>query len=130
MGMNVIHLKELKPEEPKVFTLDLLKNTDPNDVQNEKSRGQIVLELSYKPFKEEDLDKGFEQTQSVQKAPEGTPPGGGLLVVIVHEAQDIEGKYHNNPHVRLIFKGEERKTKVLDPKKNYAFPYKLIKRRY
>ncbi|RDX62298.1 Synaptotagmin-2, partial [Mucuna pruriens] len=116
MGMNVISLKEVSPEEPKRFTLDLLKNMDPNDVQNEKSRGQIVVELTYKPFKEEDLAKGFDETQTVPKAPEGTPAGGGLLVVIVHEAQDVEGKYHTNPHVRLIFKGEEKKTKRI--KKN------------
>ncbi|RZB79336.1 Synaptotagmin-1 isoform B [Glycine soja] len=116
MGMNVIPLKEVSPEETKRFSLDLLKNMDPNDVQNEKSRGQIVVELTYKPFKEEDLGKGFEETQTVPKAPEGTPAGGGLLVVIVHEAQDVEGKYHTNPHVRLIFRGEEKKTKRI--KKN------------
>ncbi|CAJ1933725.1 unnamed protein product [Sphenostylis stenocarpa] len=119
MGMNMIPLKEVPPEEPKRFTLDLLKNMDPNDVQNEKSRGQIVVELTYKPFKEEDLAKGFEETQQVPKAPEGTPDGGGLLVVIVHEAQDVEGKYHTNPHVRLIFRGEEKKTKVENRKKPY-----------
>ncbi|KAK7351924.1 hypothetical protein VNO77_11703 [Canavalia gladiata] len=116
MGMNMIPLKELKAEEPKEFTLDLLKNMDSNDVQNEKSRGQIVLELTYKPFRDEELAKSFKRPQLVQKAPEGTPPGGGLLVVIVHEAQDVEGKYHTNPHVRLIFRGEERRTKVM--KKN------------
>lgn len=121
MGMNVIPLKEVSPEEPKRFTLDLLKNMDPNDAQNEKSRGQIVVELTYKPFKEEDLGKGFEETQTVPKAPEGTPAGGGLLVVIVHEAQDVEGKYHTNPHVRLIFRGDEKKTKVQNPKKILAF---------
>ncbi|XP_004500733.1 synaptotagmin-2-like isoform X2 [Cicer arietinum] len=116
MGMNVIQLKELTPEEPKVLTLELLKNMDPNDTQNDKSRGQIVVELTYKPFKEEDMDKGYDETQSLQKPPEGTPPGGGLLVIIVHEAQDIEGKYHTNPHVRIIFRGEEKKTKSI--KKN------------
>ncbi|ESW03700.1 hypothetical protein PHAVU_011G035100 [Phaseolus vulgaris] len=116
MGMNVVSLKDVSPEEPKSFTLDLLKTMDPNDVQNEKSRGQIVVELTYKPFKEEDLAKGFDETQTVPKAPEGTPEGGGLLVVIVHEAQDVEGKYHTNPHVRLIFRGEEKKTKRI--KKN------------
>lgn len=117
MGMNVIPLKEVSPEEPKRFTLDLLKTMDPNDVQNEKSRGQIVVELTYKPFKEEEMAKGFDETQTVPKAPVGTPAGGGLLAVIVHEAQDVEGKYHTNPHVRLIFRGEEKKTKVQDPKK-------------
>ena len=113
MGMNVVPLKDLQPEEPKVLTLDLLKNMDLNDVQNEKSRGHLVVELTYKPFKEEDISKGFEETQSVQKAPEGTPTGGGLLVIIVHEAQDVEGKHHTNPHVRVLFRGEEKRTKVL-----------------
>ncbi|XP_045819629.1 synaptotagmin-1-like [Trifolium pratense] len=116
MGMNVINLKEVSPEEPKRFTLELLKTLDPSDAQNEKSRGQIVVELTYKPFKEDEMGKGFDETQTIPKAPEGTPPGGGLLVVMVHEAQDVEGKYHTNPHVRIIFRGEEKKTKRI--KKN------------
>lgn len=112
MGMNVVPLKELTPEEPKVFTLDLLKNMDLNDPQNAKSRGQIAVELTYKPFKEEDMPQSFEDSNAVQKAPEGTPTGGGLLVIIVHEAQDVEGKHHTNPSVRILFRGEERRTKV------------------
>ncbi|PON89993.1 Synaptotagmin-like mitochondrial-lipid-binding domain containing protein [Trema orientale] len=116
MGMNVVPLKEVPPEEPKVLTLDLLKNMDLNDVQNEKSRGQLLVELTYKPFKEEDLPKGFEDGQTLQKAPDGTPASGGLLVVVVHEAQDVEGKHHTNPHVRLLFRGEEKRTKAV--KKN------------
>lgn len=112
MGMNVVQVKELPPDEPKVMTLPLLKSVETDDVQNDKERGQIMVELTYKPFKEEDLPKGFQETGEVQKAPEGTPAGGGLLVVIVHEAQDVEGKHHTNPYVRIIFKGEERKTKV------------------
>ena len=112
MGMNVVPLKELTPDETKVLTLDLLKNMDLNDAQNEKSRGQLVVELTYKPFKEEDLPKSFEDTKTVQKAPDGTPAGGGVLVVMVHEAQDVEGKHHTNPFVRIIFRGEEKKTKV------------------
>lgn len=111
MGMNVVPLKDLVPNEAKVLTLDLLKNMDLNDVQNEKSRGHIVVELLYKPFKEEDLPT-FEDAGAVQKAPEGTPAGGGVLVVRVHEAQDVEGKHHTNPYVRVLFKGEEKKTKV------------------
>jgi len=117
MGMNVITLKEVSPEEPKRFTLDLLKTMDPNDAQNEKSRGQIVVEVTYKPLNEEEMGKGFDETQTIPKAPEGTPAGGGQLVVIVHEAQDVEGKHHTNPQARLIFRGEEKKTKVQDPKK-------------
>lgn len=112
MGTNVVPLKELTPDEPKVLTLDLLKNMDPNDPQNEKSRGQIVVELTYKPFKEDEVPDDAEDSNAVQKAPEGTPDGGGLLVIRVHEAEDVEGKYHTNPYVRLLFRGEERRTKV------------------
>ncbi|XP_022748217.1 synaptotagmin-1-like isoform X2 [Durio zibethinus] len=111
MGMNVIPLKELTPEEPKVMTLELLKNMDLNDTQNEKSRGQLVVELTYKPFKEDEIPKSFEESKTVQKAPENTPDGGGVLAVIVHEAQDVEGKHHTNPYVRVLFRGEEKKTK-------------------
>ncbi|XVE69710.1 hypothetical protein DITRI_Ditri10aG0012700 [Diplodiscus trichospermus] len=127
MGMNVVPLKDLTPDEPKVLTLDLLKNMDPNDPQNEKSRGQLVVEVLYKPFKEDEMPNDIDDSSMVQKAPEGTPAGGGLLVVIVHEAEDIEGKYHTNPHVRLLFRGEERKTKRIkksrDPRWEEEFQF-------
>lgn len=109
--MNVVPLKELVPEEPKSMTLNLLKNMDPNDPQNAKPRGQLVVEMTFKPFKEDQTDVVSEDGV-LEKAPEGTPKGGGLLVVIVHEAQDLEGKHHTNPYVRILFRGEERKTKV------------------
>lgn len=129
MGMNVIPLKELTPEEPKVMTLDLLKNMDPNDVQNEKSRGQIVVEVLYKPFKEDEMPIDVQDSNELQKAPEGTPAGGGLLVVIIHEAQDVEGKHHTNPYVRLLFRGEEKKTKHVkknrDPRWEEEFQFML-----
>ncbi|KAK4787344.1 hypothetical protein SAY86_011177 [Trapa natans] len=117
MGMNVIPLKDLTPEEPKELTVNLLKNMDPNDVQNEKHRGELVVQLVYKPFKTDEIPKVAEDdTNPVEKVPEGTPAGGGMLVVIVHEAQDVEGKHHTNPYVRLLFRGEEKRTKTV--KKN------------
>ncbi|RZC87136.1 hypothetical protein C5167_042065 [Papaver somniferum] len=129
MGMNVIPLEDLTPEETKVLTLDLLKNMDPNDAQNEKSRGQIVVEVIYKPFKEEDMPKDIEESNGVEKAPDGTPSGGGLLVIIVHEAQDVEGKHHTNPYVRITFRGEEGKTKHVkknrDPRWDEEFQFTL-----
>ncbi|XP_050208663.1 synaptotagmin-2 [Mercurialis annua] len=129
MGMNVFPLKDLTADEPKVITLDLLKNMDPNDAQNEKSRGQIVLELLYKAFKKDEMPNNVEDSNAVEKPPEGTPAGGGLFVVIVHEAQDVEGKHHTNPYVRLLFKGEERKTKPVkknrDPRWNEEFQFML-----
>lgn len=129
MGLNVVPLQELTPDEPKVVTLDLLKNMDPNDVQNEKIRGQIVLELIYKPFKDDEMPNNSEDSNAIEKAPEGTPDGGGLLVVIVHEAQDLEGKHHTNPQVRLIFRGEEKRTKLVkknrDPRWEEEFQFMM-----
>ncbi|MQM11078.1 hypothetical protein Taro_043979 [Colocasia esculenta] len=116
MGMNVIPLKDLSPDETKTLTLDLLKNMDLNDAQNDKSRGQLVVEVEYKPFKEDESANFDEGSGTVEKAPEGTPASGGLLVVMIHEAQDLEGKHHTNPFVRILFKGEEKKTKHI--KKN------------
>ncbi|KAE8057270.1 hypothetical protein FH972_013975 [Carpinus fangiana] len=129
MGMNIIPLKEITPDEPKTVTLDLLKNMDPNDVQNEKSRGQLVVEVAYKPFKEEEVPDDSEDPNEVQKAPDGTPAGGGLLVIIIHEAVDVEGKHHTNPYARLLFRGEERKTKHVkknrDPRWEEEFTFTL-----
>lgn len=112
MGINVVPLKDLPPDEVKVLTLDLRKNIDSVDGENEKDRGRLVIELKYKPLKEEEMSKGFDETHAVPKAPEGTPANGGLLVVIVHEAEDVEGKHHTNPFVRIYFRGDKKKTKV------------------
>ncbi|XP_015884867.2 synaptotagmin-2 [Ziziphus jujuba] len=129
MGMNVVPLKELTPDEPKELTLELLKNMDPNDPQNEKSRGQLVVELIYKPFKEDQVPEDTDDSNAVQKAPEGTPAGGGLFVILVHEAEDVEGKHHTNPYVRLLFRGEERRTKQVkknrDPRWDEEFSFTL-----
>ncbi|KAM0041524.1 putative C2 domain, synaptotagmin-like mitochondrial-lipid-binding domain, C2 domain superfamily [Helianthus debilis subsp. tardiflorus] len=128
MGMNVVPLKEITAEEPRVMTLELLKNMDPNDPQNEKSRGQIMIEIEYKPFKDDHAPAdGVENV--IEKAPEGTPEGGGLLVVIIHQAEDLEGKHHTNPSVRVIFRGDEKKTKMVkknrDPRWDEEFSYTL-----
>ncbi|XP_023002304.1 synaptotagmin-2 [Cucurbita maxima] len=129
MGMNVVPLKELTPDESKEFTLEVLKNMDPNDTQNEKSRGQLVVELLYKPFKDDEAPKDVEYENAVQKAPDGTPEGGGLLVVMIHQAEDVEGKHHTNPYVRLLFRGEEKRTKHVkknrDPRWDEEFQFML-----
>lgn len=117
IGMNAIPLKDVIPDETKSITLNLLKTMDSNDPVNEKFRGQLTVELTYNPFKEGDTDLDTsDESGTIEKAPDGTPEGGGLLVIIVHEAQDVEGKHHTNPYARIMFKGEERKTKHI--KKN------------
>ncbi|CAL5205795.1 unnamed protein product [Lathyrus oleraceus] len=129
MGMNRIPLKDLTPNEPNELTLKLLKTIEPNDPENEKSRGELVVEVTYKPFKEDELSKNAEDTNAIEKAPEGTPASGGLLVIIIHEAEDLEGKHHTNPFARLLFKGEERKTKHVrknrDPRWGETFEFTL-----
>nr|GMD02525.1 synaptotagmin-1-like isoform X1 [Ipomoea batatas] len=88
------------------------------------------MELTYKPFKEEDKPNNVE-SGTIEKAPEGTPPGGGVLAVLIHEAEDVEGKHHTNPYVRIIFKGEEKKTKQVkksrDPRWDEEFTFMLEK---
>ncbi|KAK1416447.1 hypothetical protein QVD17_32238 [Tagetes erecta] len=129
MGINIVPLKDLTPEEPKNLTLDLLKNMDPNDTHNEKSRGQIVVEVLYKPFGEDHVPTDIEEVSATQKAPAGTPAGGGLLVVIIHEGEDLEGKHHTNPSVRMHFLGEEKRTKPMkknrDPRWEEEFTFTL-----
>jgi hypothetical protein len=46
------------------------------------------------------------------RAPDCTAEGGGLLEVIVHAAEDVEGKYHTNPYAKVVFRGDEKKTQV------------------
>lgn len=96
------------------MTLDLMKTMDPNDSGNQKQRGNLTVELNYKPFKEDDMAdiKEGDEDEEMEGAPEGVPAGGGLLVVIIHEAEEVEGKHHTNPFVRIVFKGEEKRTKV------------------
>ncbi|KAH9625474.1 hypothetical protein KSS87_008137 [Heliosperma pusillum] len=129
MGINVVPLKDLTPDETKELSLPLLKTLDPNDVQNEKSRGQLFLEIRFKSFKGEDVRVDPEDSGEVEKAPEGTPAGGGMLVIIIHQAQDVEGKHHTNPYVRLLFRGEEKKTKTVkknrDPRFGEEFSFTL-----
>ncbi|KAJ9549055.1 hypothetical protein OSB04_021598 [Centaurea solstitialis] len=75
ISIGPVNKAELVPNEAKVLTLELSKNKDPNDVQNEKARRQITVELLYKPFKEEDMPT-FEDAGDVQKkAPIGSPAG-------------------------------------------------------
>lgn len=117
--MQEIPLKVLSPNEPKEFTLDLRKNTNPNDSQNKKPRGQIVVEVTFNPFREENerfsgpLD-GFEMRGSlmVRAADDGSTSGAGLLLVMVQGAKDVEGARHNNPYALVLFRGEKQKTKV------------------
>lgn len=119
LGMQVVPLSSLVPEEPKPLTLDLRKNMDDNDPSNLKPRGQITVELLYRPFKEDDT---IPEEKDEMKAPEGTPQGGGVLVVVVHKADDVEGRHHTNPLAKVVYKGQEFKTKRLKKNRDPKWP--------
>ncbi|KAJ6322973.1 hypothetical protein OIU77_012744 [Salix suchowensis] len=55
LGMQSVPLKVLTPRETKVFTLDLLKHTNIPDSRDKKQLGQIVVELTYVPFREDSI---------------------------------------------------------------------------
>lgn len=118
MGSQVVPLKVLTPQEPKEFTLDLLKNTNISDPQK-KHRGKVVVELTYAPFREDSngfsgLLDGFTRKESESDRPYGneSPSGAGVLMVTVQGAEDVEGEHHNNPYALVLFRGEAKKSKV------------------
>jgi hypothetical protein len=95
-----VPLKELKPNKPEDVIKDLYKTMDAKDAQDANKRGQIVLELTYKPFK-----KDYKDDDDPLEA------GGGLLVVTVYEADALEGRHmYNNPCVKIIFKAHVQQS--------------------
>ncbi|KAK9283339.1 hypothetical protein L1049_011579 [Liquidambar formosana] len=137
LGMQVVPLKLLTPHETKEFVLDLLKNTNIDDPQNKKHRGQIVVELTFIPFKEdsdgfsEPLEGGYGKKESgISKSfNDGDLSGAGVLLVMVQGAEDVEGERHNNPYALILFRGERKKTKKIrktrDPLWNEEFQFML-----
>lgn len=118
--MQLVPLYSLKPHEKKEFTLDLLKGSNVDD-HPKKQRGQIVVELTFIPFKEESMSfKGsfneFKRFDSgIDQLPyeDGAFEGAGLLSVMVIGAENVDAEKHNNPCALVIFRGDKRKTKVM-----------------
>ncbi|KAL7589694.1 hypothetical protein Lser_V15G36387 [Lactuca serriola] len=135
LGMQVVPLKILQPNETKELTLDLLKNTNVTDPLKKQQRGQIMLEVTYAPFREDSdvVVTGTLNTPTKKENGAGfggeTPIGAGVLLVTVQGAEDVEGEHHNNPYAVIIFRGETKKTKIIrktrDPKWNEEFQFML-----
>lgn len=118
--MQMVPLKLLTPYDTKELTLDLLKDTDVTDSQNKKNRGQIEVELTFVPFREDSIKFG-DHLVAYSRKESGTdgaisddvnPTGAGLLLVMVHGAEDVDGERHSNPYALVLFRGEKKKTKV------------------
>ncbi|KAB5544135.1 hypothetical protein DKX38_012247 [Salix brachista] len=130
LGMQSVPLKVLTPRETKVFTLDLLKHTNISDSRDKKQLGQIVVELTYVPFREDSIKFSGPLDGNGRSSPEEAPlSGAGLLSVRVHGAEDVEGRHHNNPYALLLFRGERKRTKTIkktrDPRWNEEFQFPL-----
>ncbi|KAK9920919.1 hypothetical protein M0R45_029456 [Rubus argutus] len=138
LGMQILPLKMLTPNDTKEFTLDLVKNTNPYDPQNKKKRGQLVVELTYNPFIEESGSAIYNsgpldgdqvvagQKFGIKSRIRSRKPSlsvdmssqldaAGLLLVTVQGAEELESKLYDNPnpYVRVRFAGEKRKTKMI-----------------
>ncbi|KAK8941063.1 Synaptotagmin-3 [Platanthera zijinensis] len=133
LGMQIVPLSSLTPHEMKEFSLDLLKNMNPNDPHNKRNRGKVVVELTFEPFREE-CDKFSEvldvgRLKSLGRALSDSSSGGGVLSVTIESAKDVEGRHHNNPCAVIIFRGEHKRTKVIkrnrDPRWNEEFQFML-----
>ncbi|KAD2392726.1 hypothetical protein E3N88_39703 [Mikania micrantha] len=133
LGMQMVPLKLLTPNKTMNLTLDLLKNTNIVDPHKKQQRGQIMMEMTYAPFKE-DNDVLSGPLTPVNKdndmGPASRTPGGaGVLLVTIQGAEDVEGEHHNNPYAMVIFRGEKKKTKIIkrtrDPKWNEEFQFML-----
>ncbi|KAJ7970451.1 synaptotagmin-3 [Quillaja saponaria] len=120
LGKQLVPLKLLSPYEKKEFTLDLLKDTNISDLQSKKRRGQIMLELTFVPFKEdsskfsEPLDEYARKESGISRISDDEAlDGAGLLSVLVQGAAEVEGERHNNPYALVLFRGEKKKTKMI-----------------
>ncbi|KAL5733508.1 hypothetical protein ACOSQ2_033200 [Xanthoceras sorbifolium] len=123
LGMQLVPLKLITPHETKEFTLDLLKHTNISDPNDKKYRGTILLELTYVPFREDStkaLSGKFDQKDSRNYRSFNSEilSKAGLLSVIVQGAEDVEGERHNNPYALILFRGEQKKTKLLRKTRN------------
>ncbi|KAI4346323.1 hypothetical protein L6164_007230 [Bauhinia variegata] len=135
LGMQLIPLKLLAPYETKPFTLDLLKDTN-IEHPNKKHRGQIMVELTFIPFKEDSIKfsgrlegSGRKENGSDSISDDEIQDGAGLLSVLIQEAAEVEGKHHNNPYAVVLFGGEKRRTKMIkktrNPRWNEEFQFML-----
>lgn len=116
--MQQIPLNSLVPCETKTITLPLMKSTNQNDPQNKTNRGEITVELTFDPFKEE-IEQSREMLRSQEtdigseRPVDGSKSKEGLLLVMVHGAENVEGDSKTNPYAVIHFRGERKRTKVV-----------------
>ncbi|CAN0926909.1 SYT3 [Linum grandiflorum] len=131
IGVQLVPLNLLAPNEKKEFALELMKTTNPryNDLHKKKYRGKLFVELTFSPFREEKDNAVGKLDNSTSRDSKRSDDNarGGLLIVTVVGAENMEGNHHNNPYALVAFRGEEKRTKVMkktrDPKWNEEFQF-------
>ncbi|GJT71135.1 C2 domain-containing protein [Tanacetum coccineum] len=110
--MHYVPLEDLIPEQQKTLTFDLLKHMDFNHSENNKSYGQLMIELMYKPVKRDGVLNNSEEANEMKKPLKV----GGWLVVTILEAEDIQVTH---PFVYVTIQNDRRQTmlakKSFDP---------------
>ncbi|CAN1258119.1 SYT3 [Linum perenne] len=128
LGMQVVPLKTMTPQEPKHLTLDLLKNINSPYPRDNKKRGQIVIELTLVHFKEDSSLKGSGK-ENKPSSDDDSLYGPSLLSIRVQSADDVEGHNHSNPYAAVLFKGERKRTKMIrktrHPRWNEEFQFMM-----
>ncbi|XP_048421029.1 synaptotagmin-3-like isoform X2 [Pyrus x bretschneideri] len=124
LGMQLVPLKVLTPGATKEFVLDLVKNTNINDPQNKKRRGQVIVEVAFVPFKSESskhngTSNGYGKSESGKSLEsDESLSGAGVLSILIQGAEDVEGEHHSNPYALVCFRGEVKKTKMIRKSRN------------
>nr|GEW97047.1 C2 calcium-dependent membrane targeting [Tanacetum cinerariifolium] len=102
--MHYVPLEDLIPEQQKTLTFDLLKDMDFNHSENNKSYGQLMIELMYKPVTCDRVLNYSEEANEMKKPLKV----GGWLVVTILEAEDIQVTH---PFVYVTIQNDRRQTK-------------------
>ncbi|TVU08588.1 hypothetical protein EJB05_41997 [Eragrostis curvula] len=129
LGMQVIPLRLLTPYESKLFTLDLLRSMNPNDPHNKKNRGKLIVELTFDLFRDDSSRTSVtsDGAGNASLRRDDVSSGAGMLLVSLENAEDVEGKRHTDPYAVVLFRGEQKKTKVIrktrDPRWNEEFQF-------
>lgn len=122
--MNVVPLKDIISEQQKTLTIDLLKHVDSNYLRNNKSYGQLMIELMYKPLTCEEVLTNSEEENEMNMPLKV----GGWLVVTILEAEGIHVTY---PSIYLTIQNGRKQTtlakKSCDPVWNEEVMFRLEK---
>ncbi|GKA04812.1 C2 domain-containing protein, partial [Tanacetum coccineum] len=110
--MHYVPLEDLIPEQQKTLTFDLLKHMNFNHSENNKSYGQLMIELMYKSVTRDGVLNYSEEANEMKKPLKV----GGWLVVSILKAEDIQATH---PFVYVTIQNDRRHTmlakKSFDP---------------